>query len=214
MEGIFTLESKTGNIVLDFPKSSSMLKGNNIGFCCKNNRPIGEISEDLGLDKHEILHQLNELYIKNQPNEETVNQLDMDSVNQITSYILERHQEFKKDLDEVDGYVTKIYRVHGGRFPELVSIHSLYQMLKEQLSHVMQRKENVLLPMKEQPDSNEKDVQLKQLLINLEQDYKNIEELITSLRKTTEALGEPEGVCTTFKLTFLKLDEMFLKKYC
>lgn len=56
MEGIFTLESKTGNIVLDFPKSSSILKGNNIGFCCKNNRPIGEISEDLGLDKHEILH--------------------------------------------------------------------------------------------------------------------------------------------------------------
>ncbi len=41
----FDLEMKTGDIVTQFPKASSLFKQYKIDFCCGGNRPIGEALE-------------------------------------------------------------------------------------------------------------------------------------------------------------------------
>lgn len=203
MQTPFTVHSTTGEIVLRFPKASSILRENKIGFCCKNNRPIGEMATEAGMEKHQLLEQINSFY----DSIHAIKEQDQDqwTIESMLAYSQDVHTQLKIDIPEIHDYVSKIYRVHGGKQPELVTVYTLYHLLMEKLSHLLTKKEQAIFPRIKSNPSNEPLEDVKNELMD---DYKQIRTILSSLRQTTGNFSVPDWSCHTFRLAFLKLEEL------
>ncbi|MGM0878139.1 MAG: iron-sulfur cluster repair di-iron protein [Bacillota bacterium] len=212
MEAVFNGSTKTGDIVTKFPKASQLLKEYRIDFCCGGNRPIQEAIEERNLNKDEVLTKLNSLYNETQAlNKKEVN-WEEKSYTDLIDYVVNVHHAYLyKVLPELAGFVTKVYRVHGAHHPELKEVYTLFQNLKLELEHhLIQEEERVFPKVKtyEQTRSEADRNDVLQTIDTLEKEHEAAGNILKELRKVTKDFQLPEGACTTYTLTYLKLDEL------
>jgi regulator of cell morphogenesis and NO signaling len=208
----FTLETKTGDIVTQFPKASFIFKENKIDFCCGGNRPIGEALENKGLDKEEILETINELYDTVHGPEATKNEWTKRSYGELIDHVIDRHHGYLYQvLPELAGYVGKVYRVHGGNHPHLVTIYKMFNQLKEELLHHLEEEEKQLFPLVKQFEEDGAQETLDRIvatLSELEDEHENSGRLLAAIRQAATDYQVPNGACNTYRLTYLKLEEL------
>ncbi|PWU67623.1 iron-sulfur cluster repair di-iron protein [Gracilibacillus dipsosauri] len=199
----FDLEMKTGDIVTQFPKASSLFKQYKIDFCCGGNRPIGEALEKRRLDKEAVLTEINQLY------EETNNQDEIDWTSksnlELIEHIVEKHHGYLKQvLPELSKYVTKVQRVHGEAHPELTTVYTVFHQLKSELESHLEKEESTLFP-----KLMDNDVEAAAAIIHhFEEEHEHEGRLLELMREVTDDYAIPTGACNTYQLTYLKLDEL------
>jgi regulator of cell morphogenesis and NO signaling len=212
METMFDRSATTGEIVVKFPRASSLFKKYKIDFCCGGNRPIGDVLSEKNLNEAQVLNELQELYEHADAQENFTTNWQTISYHQLIDYITETHHNYLyKVLPELEGYIKKVYRVHGQAHPELEKVNYLFSSLKVELEQHMILEENTIFnKIKEYEDTL-----LRQLLVEivkfnqtLEKDHQNAGDLLRQIREATNDYTIPEDACTTFKLTYLKLDEL------
>ncbi|SDO16371.1 iron-sulfur cluster repair di-iron protein [Alkalicoccus daliensis] len=212
MEKQFTLETKTGDIVTQFPKASFIFKENKIDFCCGGNRPFGEALAEKGLDKEEILGTINELYASVHALEPGKNKWAERNFGELVDHIIDRHHGYLYQvLPELTGYVGKVYRVHGGNQPHLAIIYKMFNQLKEELLHHLEAEEKQLFPLVKQYEEDKAPETLQKLLATLEEleeEHEHAGQLLAAIREAANDYNIPEGACNTYQLTYLKLEEL------
>ncbi|GAA0324803.1 iron-sulfur cluster repair di-iron protein [Bacillus carboniphilus] len=212
MEYIFDQSMKTGDIVTQFPRASQVLKEYRIDFCCGGNRPIGEAIQDKELNPEEVLNKINHLYQETIKYGEKDTNWEVENYTTLIDYVLDRHHAYlNKVLPELSGYVTKVYRVHGGNHPELGLVYKLYQQLKVELEHHLIEEEDKIFPkvkLYEQEKSLELLKQIVATIDALESEHETAGSLLKEIREVTNDYQLPEGACNTYRLTFLKLAEL------
>ena len=212
METIFNRSATTGEIVVKFPRASSLFKKYKIDFCCGGNRPISEVLTEKNLDEEAILDELQQLYEQTDANGQyTFNWRDL-NYHQLIDHIVDTHHDYLyKVLPELEGYIKKVFRVHGKAHPELERVNYLFSSLKVELEHhIKEEEDTVFRKIKEYEDTL-----LRQLLAEIvesnqafEQEHQNAGDMLREIRKATNDYTIPSDACTTFKLTYLKLEEL------
>ncbi|MDQ0255826.1 regulator of cell morphogenesis and NO signaling [Evansella vedderi] len=213
MNSVFTRETKVRDIVIQVPRSDELFKQYKIDFCCGGNRPIHEALDEKGLDEDTFLERLQTLY--NQSLEsKSLDQQDWTQApySDLISHIVQRHHGYlAEELPDLSFYVTKIFRVHGQAHPELAELHRLYHDLKIELEQHMIKEEQVVFPAilqyEEREGQLDRDLAISRI-DELEAEHEEAGSLLKRIREVTSDFTLPPGACTTYKMTFKRLEEL------
>lgn len=206
-------EALVKDLVIEIPQSDELFKQNRIDFCCGGKRPLHEVIAEKELDEPSILKELEAL------SQKAKNRTDLDqkdwtsaSYHELINHIVERHHRFLlRELPELSFYVTKIFRVHGTNHPELAELHKLFHNLKVELEQHMVKEEQLIFPAIQQYENTEEDADYTlaiQRIDELESEHEAAGNLLISIRNITNDFTLPARACTTYNLTFTRLEAL------
>lgn len=211
LEALFTGMTRTGEIVIQFPKASQILDKFRIDFCTGENRPIKEAIQENHLDEKEVLNKINQLYIDSLKKKNNTN-LSSYSTQQLISYIVVTHHSYLyKTLPELSRYLAKILRTHRAKHPELQQVYNLYNDFKIEIEQHVINEEEVIFPMIQEFEQNPLTKNLKSLVNTfntLEQEHLTNLEILGNIREVTMNYKIPADACLSYKLAFVKLQEL------
>ncbi|PKM93677.1 MAG: iron-sulfur cluster repair di-iron protein [Firmicutes bacterium HGW-Firmicutes-1] len=208
----FNVSQSVGDIVAIMPKASEIFKAYKIDFCCGGNRSLDSIIKEQKLSEEDILSKLEAAYEETQ--KVTNNQVDLRKItpSELIDYIINTHHTYlKKSLPELSELTTMILRVHGVKHTDLFTVHKLYHSLKTDLDQHLIKEEEILFPMIKEYDkhpSNELFDKIRKVMTETEDEHDIAGSVIKELRVLTDQYKLPEDVCTTFGLTYFKLQEL------
>ncbi|MDD4600805.1 MAG: iron-sulfur cluster repair di-iron protein [Negativicutes bacterium] len=210
---MFTKNDKIGFIVVEFPKAAEIFKKYQIDFCCGGDRPLDIALTEQKLDADEVLQQLNSAYNEYQQlNAVVSNNWLQASLADLVDYIVVTHHKYlDANLPGISELTLKILRVHGGRHQELGKVHKLFNVLRTELEEHLITEETILFPLIKQyeQDSDHKHAeQLKQLIQTIENEHEAAGDIIKELRAITGGFTPPEDACTSYKLTYKRIEEL------
>ena len=136
-------ESIIGEIVTANYKYAQVFKNVGIDFCCNGNRTIEQACEKKGIEATDILQKLQKLDVVNN----SITDYNSWPLDLLADYIVKKHHRFvvQKTL-EIQPYLNKIVKVHGGQHPELAEVEALFNASAGELAQHMKKEELVLFP--------------------------------------------------------------------
>lgn len=207
----FNSAQSIGEIVAIMPKASEVFKKYNIDFCCGGGRPLIEAITKQNLIEQEVLTSLDEAY------EETLkynNAVDFRKISpsELIDYIVNKHHVFVKQiLPQLSELTTKILRVHGPSHSDLFRVHKLFHTLKTELDQHLIKEEVILFPMMKEYDkeaTKELLEKITKVMNETEEEHEAAGDVIKELRNITDQYRVPEDGCSTYALTYEKLQEL------
>lgn len=213
MEQVITLSTQISDIVIKIPQSDKVLKSYKIDFCCGGNRPLAEAIEEKNLNADEVLEKIHEEYVKMVQNSEVknVDWLTVPYSELIDHVITKHHQYLVNELPQLSMYVTKVFRVHGDTNPELEQVYKLFHDLKQELElHLVKEEKNVFpyIVAYEKEHTVDNLTKAVAAIDELEQEHEAAGDIIKTLREITSDFTPPHGACTTYRLTYQRLEEL------
>ncbi|NQX45035.1 iron-sulfur cluster repair di-iron protein [Paenibacillus tritici] len=211
MQPGFTSEAMVRDIVLQFPKAADYFKAKRIDFCCGGAKPLAEAAAEKGLDPEAMVQDLNKLQDEHPVLEEDTAWNEASS-EELVNYIVNKHHRYlREELPLISQNVTKVFRVHGEDSPHLGEMHRLFNLLREELlQHTAKEEESEFPKMLAytQNPSEEGLAELRGLLHNLEEEHDGAGEILRELRRVTNDYTPPAHACTTYRLTYARLEEL------
>lgn len=207
----FTGADMVRDIVLQFPKAADYFKGQRIDFCCGGAKPLAEVAAEKGLDPETLLADLHKL-LKEHPVLDVDTAWNEASSAELVEYIVNKHHRYlREELPLISQNVTKVFRVHGEDSPHLGEVYRLFNLLREDLlQHTAKEEESEfpkMLAYSENP-SEAGLAELRGLLHTLEEEHDGAGEILRELRRVTNDFTPPEHACTTYRLTYARLEEL------
>ena len=131
---------------------------------------------------------------------------------ELIEHITNSHHQFLNEvLPELSSYISKVHRVHGGNYPELTLVYTLFHHLKNELEHHIYLEEKYLYPKMIKHEDHltnaEQSKEINHLINELKGEHEGFVDMMAKIRKTTNNYKLPDHACNTFTLTFLKLEE-------
>lgn len=208
----FTLKDTLGDIVAQFPGAGDYFMTQHIDFCCGGDRSLEAALHEKQMSEASVLIPLNELYKAFQERNEVFEDWAKADRSKLIDHILTAHHQFlRQELPNISMLLFKILGVHGKQHEELFEVHQKFNLLRMELeSHLVKEEEWLFPAVKayEQMPSAEKLEDLKQLISTLEDEHVGAGDLLKGLREVTDHYTMPEGGCTTFGLTYAKLQAL------
>ncbi|MNO19091.1 Iron-sulfur cluster repair protein ScdA [compost metagenome] len=207
----FTGEAMVRDIVLQFPKAADYFKAQRIDFCCGGAKPLAEAATEKGLDTEAVLQDLNKLRAEHPVLEEDTAWNEASS-EELVDYIVNKHHRYlREELPLIAQNVTKVFRVHGEDSPHLAEVYRLFHTLREELlEHTAKEEENEFPKMLayEKNPTEDSLTELRGLLRTLEEEHDGAGDILRELRRVTDDFTPPEHACTTYRLTYARLEEL------
>ncbi|MNO40019.1 Iron-sulfur cluster repair protein ScdA [compost metagenome] len=207
----FTPDALVRDIVLQFPKAADYFKAKRIDFCCGGAKPLAEAAAERGLDQEMIIGDLNKLFEEYPVPQEEIAWNTAPSDELIDLIINKHHRYLREELPLISQNVTKVYRVHGGDSPHLEELYHLFNTLKEELLEHTAKEEAEefpkLLAYAANP-SEEALTTLRESLVELENEHDGAGDILRKIRSITDDFTPPAHACTTYRLTYARLEEL------
>ncbi|MRN53613.1 iron-sulfur cluster repair di-iron protein [Paenibacillus monticola] len=207
----FNGEALVRDIVLQFPKAADYFKANKIDFCCGGARPLADAAAERGLDIDSMLGDLNKLLAEYPVLEEEKVWNTAPSAQLIEHIINKHHHYLREELPLIGQNVAKVFRVHGEDSPHLAEMHALFNTLKEELlQHTAKEEESEfpkILAYSVDP-SEEALAELRLILNKLEDEHDAAGDILKKIRLVTNDFTPPGHACTTYRLTYARLEEL------
>lgn len=209
MEMSIQLTDRVGDIVKGFPKTAEVFKEYRIDFCCGGNKSLLQVIRDQEIEEEALLRSLVEAAVS--AKSDSLNWSELSS-SELIDYILRVHHGYLKTaLPHLSEYVKKVARVHGPHYSELLQVDRWFDALKSDMEHHMEKEEREAFPAViafEQDPTELKRERLLRILDTLEHEHESSGNLLKQIREITKDYELPEDACTTFQLTYLKLEEL------
>ncbi|MCB9203089.1 MAG: iron-sulfur cluster repair di-iron protein [Flavobacteriales bacterium] len=209
-----TEKSIVGEIVADNYKTASIFKSNNIDFCCKGNRSIAEVCEKQEINTKELIDSLIESANTTDSGSSDFNSWSLDL---LIDYIEKKHHAYvEQKIQEIIPFLTKVTTVHGGRHPELHEINKLFTEASQELTQHMKKEELILFPFIKQLENAKKNNQtaenphfgtVENPIEMMKYEHDTEGERFRKIAQLTDNYTPPQDACTTYKVTFLMLQE-------
>lgn len=210
MNAIFTSTTKTGDIVTKLPAASKVFKEFKIDFCCGGDRPIGDVLQEKKLNEAEVLEKLNDMYANSIQTEDV--KWDEAPLAQLVDHIVNKYHVYTAEvLGELQTFVTKVYRVHGQSHPHLRDVYQVFTSLKGEMEqHLIDEERDVfphIVAFEETQAATDLE-KAKAEITKLESEHEAVGDFLKQLREFTNDYQLPPGACNTYRLTYLKLEEL------
>lgn len=201
-----------GDIVTQFPQTSSVFKDYRIDFCCNGNRPLIDAIQEKQLNEAEVLAKLNDILADIEHKHGEVVNWEHAAYSELIDHIVNDHHAYlHTNLPEISAYVTKILRVHGANHDELAQVHKLFHSLKMEMELHMVKEEQDLFPLIKDYDQQPATAKLEKIVSKIdgfEEEHDVAGDLVKKLREVTSDFALPEDACRTYAFTYQKLEEM------
>ncbi|WP_054028389.1 iron-sulfur cluster repair di-iron protein [Bacillus sp. FJAT-28004] len=203
------LMHSVGDIVTNYPKTAEVFKEFRIDFCCGGNKSLLQVIRDQDIEEEILLKSLRKAAVSSKSKDLNWNEL---SSSELIDHIVSIHHGYLKSaLPQISEYVKKVARVHGPNHTELFQVHQWFETLRSDMEHHMEKEELEAFPAviayENDPTEAKRD-RLLEILNTLEQEHEGSGDLLKQIREITGDYELPKDACTTFQLTFLKLEEL------
>ncbi|MFD1773067.1 iron-sulfur cluster repair di-iron protein [Paenibacillus rhizophilus] len=208
---LFNSDTLVKEIVLQFPKAADYFKASKIDFCCGGAKPLREAADERGLEADAVIGDLYKL-LEQYPVLEEDTVWNGASSEELIAHIVDKHHRYlREELPLIGQNVTKVFRVHGGDSPHLAEVYQLFNQLKDELLEHTANEETQDFPSilaYEQNGNEESLTALRKSLSNLEEEHDAAGDILKQLRSVTGDFTPPEHACTTYRLTYARLEEL------
>ena len=213
MDALFSSSERIGDIVARFPKAGEIFTEYGIDFCCGGQRSLSEAIEEKGLDEAEVLVRLGTSYqeILGQDREDV--DWREEPAPKLLDHVLNTHHTYlRRELPQLSGLVTTILRVHGASHGEVLSkVHRLFHNLKMEIDQHLIKEEEIVFPLIREYAENPTSSQLKRIVDmngKLMKVHDGAGDILKELRKITDQYSVPADGCSTYEMTYRKLQEL------
>lgn len=208
----FTAEQTPAEIVKMFPKASDLFKQRKIDFCCGGNRPLTDVFAEKSIDGTTILSELNAAYEDWKSEDNTVTDWDAYSASDLIDYITRTyHDSLEEELPALNGFVTRVFKVHGEDHPHLKELYRLYHLFQTEMEEHTIKENNEVFPLikkYEKQPSDELLAQIHEANGGLEDEHDTTGNLLKQIREVTNDFTLPAGACNTYRMTYARLAEL------
>ena len=207
------LEQKLGDIVSEYPGAARKFNEYGIDYCCHGSRSLMEALSDKDVNNNEFIDSLNKDYNDFLNSNEVYVDWRKEDPRDLMNHIVEVHHNFTFNiLKELDELILKVTRVHYKHAPEqLLVVHKLFGELKIDLEEHLTKEENDLFPMiaeyVETKDSKTRDKIFEYIGV-IESEHRGAGHILQDLYRETDGYKLPNWACTSFKLVYMKLQEL------
>ncbi len=208
----------TGNmsladVVRDFPGATAIFNQYQVDYCCGGKDSLEAALKERGLPVDSFVRILNDEAEKAARNAipddlEALYALDTPT---LIRHIDDRHHGKDRNLlYELDELVNTILVVHfDDHHGELIPLHRLFADLKKELEEHFVREEKVVFPaMIRSARTGKAEAGVREEIARLEEEHVAAGHLIKEIQEVTRNFTPPAGVCTTYMVTYRKLQEL------
>ena len=201
-----------GAVVADFPGAAEVFKHYKIDFCCGGDRQLVTVMREQELDGAAVLAELNQAYITWKSMAKVETDWNTADLNNLIEHIVKTHHAYlKQELPAIGELTTKILRVHGAKHRELSQVHRLFHLLKMELEQHLIKEEEELFPQIIQYAANPSTELLASVVTvidTIESEHTNAGDILKELDALTGHYAAPADGCTSYRLTYQKLQEL------
>jgi len=182
-----------------------------LDFCCKGKRTLADACSEKGLSPDEIATEINS-FIKT-GNVTPAPFSDM-TAEQLVAYIVNRHHAYVKEaMPQIHIHAERVAMKHGDRFPYMIDVFRLFSEIRNEMTMHMHKEEMILFPAitkVEKAISNKGILNGELHIIRgaiqvMESEHDSAGEIMFKIRELTNGYEEPEGACTTFRISLAEL---------
>lgn len=204
-----------GELVASDYRKAEVFKKFGLDFCCGGKKSVEEACEKKGIDVTKVKEALRGVdEVKESIPSEDFNKWSLDF---LSDYIMNTHHNYVKEaIPVLHQYLNKVSKVHGGRHPELVQIYDLYIDLANELEMHMRKEEMILFPyIKELVHNKQKGNEhtppefesIRNPINMMEAEHDTAGDNLSRMKELSNGFQPPEDACTTYRVSFQKLQE-------
>lgn len=209
-----TEKTTVGEIVAHDFRTATLFSKLGIDFCCRGHRTLSEISEKKSLNISDLQHNLEEILQKKDGNSIDFKSWPLDL---LADYIEKTHHRFiEEKTPAILLFLSKLCKVHGERHPELFEINRIFTESAQDLAAHMKKEELILFPfirkmvnarITNQPIERPHFGTVENPIEMMKHEHDTEGERFRQIARLTENYVPPADACSTYKTTFLMLDE-------
>lgn len=211
---LLTNKKTVADFVTENIKTAHVFKKHGIDFCCGGGITIEKACAKNKVDQEVLEKQLAQVDVI----DDVIEDYNKWSLDFLMIYIENVHHAYiRENLPLISQYVTKVAKVHGHYYPEVVEVDQLFHGMANELLVHLQKEEQILFPFirKLVTAKKEKETQIvspsfgtvSNPIKMMEHEHEDVGDVFKKISKLTNKYKLPEGACNTFKALYSKLEE-------
>lgn len=202
-------QQTVGELVAADYRKAEVFKRHGIDFCCGGGRTVAVACEKEGVPMDQMEQELVDAEQKNGSTE--VLAFNSWDPRKLVDYILYAHHSYvRENIPLLREFTAKLARVHGHANPELVEIKSVFDALSVELEEHMVKEEEVLFPfIKQEPKQAGQPAfgSIENPVRMMEDEHERAGAAMAEIRRLSDNYSPPDHACTTYRVTYAKLEE-------
>jgi regulator of cell morphogenesis and NO signaling len=203
-----------GELVSSDYRKAEVFKKFGLDFCCGGKKTLQQACKTKGLDIVQIEKELKEIDAVTTVPSEDYNSWD---ITFLADYILNTHHTYvKKAIPVIFEYTQKVAKVHGDGHPEAIAIAELFKRAAEELENHLSKEEDILFPYVKKigtaantgrPIEAPLFGSIEKLISMMEYEHDEVGKIFEKIKTLSDNYTPPADACTTYKLSYNKLNE-------
>lgn len=207
-----TIEDSIGELVAKDLRKAEVFKKFNIDFCCGGKKTLSQVCNDKQINIKDVESELEKLDSTSESVSQNYNEWSLDF---LVDFIINTHHKYvKNSLPILLEYTAKVAKVHGKEHLEVVAIYDLFKEASDELNLHMMKEETILFPYIKQLVNEKNSVNegcsfgtVKNPIRMMEHEHDVVGNIFKTIRELSNDYTPPEDACTTYKLSYKKLEE-------
>jgi regulator of cell morphogenesis and NO signaling len=208
-----TNELTLKELVIQQPETAAVLEKYGLDFCCKGGRTIRDACQSKGLNYAEV-----EKEIANSTRQPVTSGTDFSKMEPdalIDNILFTHHVYVREALPLISAHTEKVARVHGDHHAEVIEIAALFRQVKNELEHHMMKEEQVLFPyIKMMANAKRNGTSapapsfgtVQNPVRMMEAEHEAAGNALEEIKNLSSNFTPPADACTTYRLSFLELE--------
>ncbi|MCF6296559.1 MAG: iron-sulfur cluster repair di-iron protein [Flavobacteriaceae bacterium] len=207
-----TKDKTVAEVVTENIKAAHIFKKYGIDFCCGGGITIEKACKKKDINFVELKEEMSRIdAVSNAYN------YDKWELDFLVDHIENVHHTYvEENIPLLLQYASKVAKVHGHHYTEVVEIHKLFVGVANELATHMKKEELILFPYVKQLIKVKKgDIEafvphfgtIKNPIQMMENEHDNAGDIFKEISKLTNNYTPPENACNTFKALYAKLEE-------
>lgn len=192
-----------GRIATLHPQSIPVFERFGVDYCCGGARTLVEVCAAKRYDPAYIIAEIARSVV---PVPGTGIDWETSPLPHLIEHIEQRyHRTLTRDLDRLDGLVSKVVQVHGGEHPDVMTpLDEAFTMLREDMVRHMKEEEDVLFALIRGDRGDGSGAAVK----GLTQEHEKISRILKALRQITTGYVAPAGACGSWRALWAGLSAL------
>jgi regulator of cell morphogenesis and NO signaling len=200
------------DLVTANPAAARIFERHEIDFCCHGQRPLDEACTEAGVDPDEVRSELAALAERSP--EAAVPAVAGEDVATLIGHIVTTHHRYlRRELPRLHELMTKVVSAHGTNHPEVHDLAATLAAITADLLPHLVKEERVLFPLviellgAVEPTDFHCGSVLNPVTV-MEREHDDVGELLSTMRRQTDAYTPPADACPTWRALLAGLEEL------
>lgn len=207
-----TKEQSVGQMVADNPARARVFEKHRIDYCCGGKLTLSDACSRKGVNLDEVLAELQACDAV--ANEAHGNDWSSAALTELAEHIVSTHHSYlRTELLRIESMASRVAKVHGDRFPEMVELAILITSLRMELEDHLRKEEMILFPWIKKMETQEGSAipaqgSVLSPITGMEKEHDEAGAALTQIRHLTNDYKPPMDACNTWRVLYASLEAL------